>query len=291
VNASASIPPVNPRRGVILLLIAASLWSTNAVFIKGLHDGGMHGAAIASFRSLIAAAFLTPFAWRRRHRVTETGWVVGAVLLFTGMCASFVIATTLTTAANAIILQYTAPAWVLAFAPWINRERTERRQWFAFVAAMLAVALIFAMQFTSDPVGLSVSLLSGMVFGLQVVFFRRVRRLDPVVFIWWCCAGSGLALLPVALWVGGAALSAGQLGLVVVTGVVQFGLPYVIYAAGSRHVSAQRAVLIIMLEPVLNPVWAYVVRGEIPHPSTIVGGAVILCCVTWISIPVGKTQG
>jgi len=272
------------RSGVVLLLCAGVLWSTNGVFIKALHEQGLHGAAIASYRSLVAAIFLAPFAIARRKRIAHPGWTLAAVALFTAMCASFVIATTLTTAANAIILQYTAPAWVFLFSPWVNRERAEARQWLAFGAAMVAVALIFGLQYQNDPLGLSVGLLSGLVFGSQVVVFRKVSGLDPVLLIFLCCAGSGLLLLPVALRMNGQMLTSTQVYWVVGAGVVQFGIPYVLYAAGNRGVSAQSAVLIIMIEPVLNPVWVFLMQGEVPHWSTIVGGVLILMGVGYLSV-------
>jgi len=279
------------RHGAPLLLAAAALWSTNGVLIKLLHDGGMHGAAVACYRSLVAALFLAPFAWRRRTPIPHPGWTAAAVLMFTGMCATFVISTTLTTAANAIILQYTAPAWVFLLSPLVNRERAESSQWIAFAASMSAIALIFACQYSADPLGLSCALLSGLVFGLQIVFFRRVSGLDPVLFIFLCCAGSGLMLLPFAATIQGHFPPAGQLGLVVLTGVVQFGLPYVLYAAANRHVSAQTAVLIVMLEPVLNPVWVYLARGETPAGSTLAGGGLILLSVAYLSLTGGPPKG
>lgn len=276
--------PADARRGVILLLLAAALWSTNGVLIKLLHDHGMHGAGIASYRSLVAAAFLAPFAFARWRRVAHPGWTLAAVLFFTAMSATFVIATTLTTAANAIILQYTAPAWVFVFSPWINRERATAPQWAAFVASMLAIALIFAAQYGSDRLGLTIGLASGLVFGVQIVLFRKVRALDPVVFIFLCCVGSGVLLLPVALMIEKQLPTGAQVGLVALAGIVQFGLPYVLYASGNRHVSAQSAVLIVMIEPVLNPLWVYFARGEVPHWSTIAGGCVILLSVGYLSV-------
>lgn len=282
-----SPPATSPRlrrRGILLLVAAAALWSTNGVLIKALHDRGLQGAAIASYRSLVAAAFLAPLAMRRWRPLPEPGWTAGAVLLFTAMCATFVIATTQTTAANAIILQYTAPIWVFALSPWINRERAEARQWMAFAASMLAIVLILATQYSADSFGLSVGLASGVVFGMQIVAFRRVRALDPVVFIFLCCAGSGVLLLPLALWGDARPPTAAAAALVVFTGVVQFGLPYVLYAVGNPHVAAQSTVLIFMLEPVMNPVWVYLARGEIPAWSTIVGGAIILLSVAYLSL-------
>jgi drug/metabolite transporter (DMT)-like permease len=150
--------------------------------------------------------------------------------------------------------------------------------------SMGAVALIFIAQYTADSVGLIVGVASGVVFGSQVVFFRRVRDLDPVVLAFLSCAGSALLLAPIALVIDGWQLTARGGALVLFAGVVQFGLPYVLYAAGVRYASAQRAVLIIMLEPVLNPVWVFLAIGERPHWSTIVGGALILASVGFLSM-------
>ena len=115
--------PVQPaaahRSGILLLLAAAGLWSLNGLLIKTLQAGGAGGCTIAAYRSLFAAAVLGPIAVRRWTPIPEKGWLLATVLAFTGMSATFVIATTMTTAANAIILQYTAPAWVFVFSPLI----------------------------------------------------------------------------------------------------------------------------------------------------------------------------
>ena len=287
--------PSDDARGTLLLVSAAALWSINGLLIKWLYDGGMSGLSIAGIRSLVAAVFLLPFALRRWRPIAEPGWTAATVLMFTGMCATFVVATTLTTAANAIILQYTAPAWVFLLSPWIVRERAEPAQWLAFAVSMAAVALIFGAQYTADSVGLLVGIASGVVFGTQVVFFRRVRDLDPVVLAFLSCAGSALLLTPIALAVSGWQVTLHTGLLVTLAGVVQFGLPYVLYAAGVRHASAQRAVLIIMLEPVLNPIWVFLVIGERPHWSTIIGGGLIVLSVGFLAMkrsrPVARVTG
>lgn len=275
------------RRGAILLLVAATLWSLNGLLIKTLHSGGdgMGGLSIAAYRSVFAGAALAPIAYLRRRPIAELGWFIAALLFFTGMCATFVLATTLTSAANAIILQYTAPAWVFLLSPWIVGDRTDARHWWAFAASMAAVGLIFVAQFSSDAVGLVVGLASGLVFGCQSVMFRRVRHVDPVVMACMCCVVSAACLTPLALVIDGTAISGRQVGILALMGVVQFAVPYVFYSAGVRHVAAQTAVLLIMLEPVLNPVWVYLGRSETPHWSTIVGGGLIVVSITNLSWP------
>lgn len=244
----------------------------------------MGGTNIACFRSLLAAAVLLPFALRKWRPLTDPLWVIATVIAFTGMTTTFVLATTRTTAANAIILQYTAPAWVFLLSPWIVRERAKSRHWVAFSVSLAAVGFIFVMQYRSELVGLLIGLLSGLVFGVQIVLFRRVRATDPVVLAFLCCAGSGLVLLPVALRFEGLQLSSSNLWLISLTGIAQFGFPYVLYSAGVREATAQDAVLIIMLEPVLNPLWVFLVCAETPHWSTTIGGVAILASVCYLSL-------
>jgi len=194
VSASGPSPRAAHRTGVLLLLAAAVLWSLNGLLIKTLQADGVGGCTIAAGRSVFAALVLAPWALRGWKPIAEKRWVVAAVLAFTGMTITFVLATTLTTAANAIILQYTAPAWVFLFAPIILGESTQTRQWLALAGAMIGVAIIFLWQFTSDAPGLGIALTSGLVFGTQPVLFRRVRSLRPVVLAFLACAGSGLVL-------------------------------------------------------------------------------------------------
>ena len=277
-------PAAVHRIGVLLLLAAAVLWSLNGLLIKTLQAGGVGGCTIAAYRSLLAAVVLAPWALRRRTPIPEKGWLLATVLAFTGMCATFVIATTMTSAANAIILQYTAPAWVFLFSPIILGESARGRQWAALGGAMIGVAVIFLWQFNTDAPGLTVALASGLVFGVQSVLFRRVRAVPPLVLAFVCCAGSGLVLLPVAVLVAPAAPPGPQFALLALMGVVQFGLPYILYSAGIARVRAQEAILIVMLEPVLNPLWVWLGRGESPSAGTVLGGVVILLSVTYLAL-------
>lgn len=276
--------PAPARLGVVLLLLAAVLWSLNGLFIKSLHDAGVSGWSIAGFRSLFACVFVTPFALRRLKPIQDRGWVFFTVLAFTGMCATFVISTTLTTAANAIILQYTAPAWVFVFAPLITGERATRQQFFGLTLSLVGVGVLFLWQYEQGQSGLIIGLASGVVFGIQSVLFRRVRALDPVVLVWLVCGGSAVLLLPVSYVTGTVDLTSSIVGWLVLMGVVQFGLPYVLYSAALSRVTAQQAVLIILLESILNPLWVWLVRGEVPHISTFIGGACILASVTYLAI-------
>ncbi len=269
--------------GVGLLLTAAVLWSLNGLFIKTLHDADVSGWSIAAYRSLFACAVLTPLAVRRLAPIENPGWLVATVFAFTGMCATFVIATTLTTAANAIILQYTAPAWVFVCAPFITGEKATARQHMALGLSLVGVAVIFLAQYEPGQRGLLIGLASGVVFGVQSVLFRRVRAVHPLVLVWLTCGGSAVLLLAVAVLTGTARVSWPSAGWLIVMGVVQFGLPYVLYSMALARVTAQQAILIILIEAVLNPVWVWMLRGEVPHWSTFAGGACVLGSIVYLA--------
>ena len=282
-NADTASRSSGRRIGAVLLLIAAVLWSLNGLFIKSLHEAGVSGWSIAGFRSLFAAVFITPFALRRLKPIPDRAWVLAAVLAFTAMCATFVIATTLTTAANAIILQYTAPAWVFLFAPLIIGERATPRQHLALGLSLVGVALIFLWQYQPGQRGLVIGLASGLVFGFQSVLFRRVRTVDPLVLVWMVCTGSAAVLLAIAYLISPPHLTVSIAGWLVLMGVVQFGLPYVLYSAALHRVTAQQCVLIVMIEAILNPLWVWIVRGEVPHVSTFLGAACILGSILYLT--------
>ncbi len=272
------------RQGIALLIGAAVLWSANGILIKSLSAANVSPWTIACGRSLIAALFLTPWALRERRTIVLDRWLLGAVLMFTGMTLTFVTATTMTSAANAIILQYTAPAWVFLLSPWLLGERSQPRQWLALAVAMAGVAYIFVAQYRGDAGGLWVALTSGLVFGVQSVLFRRVRTVGPFALAWLTCLGSGLLLSPGLLAAAGQDLTARAFVLLAVMGVVQFGVPYVLYSAGLQRVRAQQAILIVLLEPVLNPIWPWLAGIEAPAGSTLIGGAIILSAIACLSL-------
>ncbi len=116
---------------------------------------------------------------------------------------------------------------------------------------------------------------------------KPVRLWHCFVLAFLCCAGSGVVLVLPAMLADATVPAGSNLLLLVLMGVVQFALPYVLYSAGIARVRAQVAILILMLEPVLNPLWVWLGRGEVPSPGTVIGGAVILISVTYLALTRG----
>jgi DME family drug/metabolite transporter len=264
----------------LLLLAAAFLFSTGGAAIKAC---SLTSWQIACFRSGIAAlsvALFMPEARRIwRPRIFLVGMAYAATLVF------YVLANKLTTAAQAIFLQSTAPLYLLFLAPLVLRERIRRSE-LAMVAvvAMGAVLLLFGEQNVAatapNPVkGNWLGLCSGVCWALTMTGFRWLGKHggeaeSPAAVV---VAGNLLAFavcLPMALPVLSA--RAIDVGVVGYLGVVQIGLAYMAVTRSIRHVAAVEATTLLLLEPVLNPVWTWVLQGERMSATTMSGGALIV---------------
>ena len=267
--------------GVLALVICASMWSLSGPLIKTLSAGGVSGLTIAFYRSIIGGALLLPFAIRRTGtlRNVRPAWPVASVVLFTIMTATFVIATTRTASANAVILQYTSPIWVFLLSPLLLRERPRLREGLVLLIAMGGVAVILFGHGAADTPVLLIALTSGIAYGALTVTLRGLRPVDPLVVTSMNCVGSGLILGAAIALSGTFALNGKQWMLVTLLSLVQFCIPYVIFAWALRRVEAHRAAIVVLLEPVLNPLWTYLFVGETVPPATLLGGPMILAGV------------
>jgi drug/metabolite transporter (DMT)-like permease len=261
-------------RAVGQLLFAALLWSLAGVLIKGL---AWPALAVAGGRGFIAALFL--LATSRGLRFTWSRVQVGAAVAYASCTVTFVIANKLTTAANAILLQYTAPVWVALLGAWLLRERPTRADWLAIAAALGGMALFFANELRLISVlGNFIGVLSGVSFGAMAILMRKQKDGSAVESI---ILGNLLAfLIGLPAIATAPALPARGWLLLVVLGVVQLGLSYRLYARAIRHVTALEAVLIPVVEPVFNPLWVLLCFGERPGPLALVGGIIVLGAVT-----------
>lgn len=253
-----------------MLVATAALWSLGGVLIKWVN---WHPVAIAGTRSLIGAA-LIGIAFRHELRFTWSFEQIGGALAYAGTVVLFVIANKLTTAANAILLQYTAPIYVVLFSPWFLGERVSRRDWLILFTMMGGMVLFFLDELTLDGyLGNGIALSSGLCFAWLTLFLRRQKDGSALPSLLLGNLLAGVIGLPfmfqslpdLSSWIG-----------LLLLGVVQLGLPYILYALALRHVLAVEGILIPMIEPVLNPLWVFLMMGEQPSPWAIVGGAIIL---------------
>ena len=274
--------------GVGLVFAAALLWSLNGALIKLVYEDGHgpHGVTIAFYRSLFAGLFLAPLAWGKLHTLKPRGKprrpiglrpaALWCMVFFTLMTVCFVVANTMTEAANVIILQYTSTFWVFALSPWILKERARARDLWILALAILGIGIIFFGNAATSLLGLINALASGLFYGLLTMMIRRLRDSNSAAVTVWNNLGSAALILPFVLIMGGLLVSTRAGVLLIIMGVVQFGLPYYLFSLGLTRVPAYQAALITLAEPILVPIWTYLAVREAVPWSTVIGGSVIL---------------
>lgn len=265
---------MNPR---VQVALAAALFSTGGAAIKLT---GLGASAVLAGRSGIALAtmlLLLPAARR--------GWDWRALTVGVAYAATtllYVQANKLTTAANAIFLQSTSPLFVLVLAPLLVHEPTSRRD-LGYVAVLAAGMLLFFVgtprRFVTAPnplLGNALATGCSLTWALTLIGYRWVARHGGSVG---AAAAAGnliacLAGLPLA-WPASGAGAVDWL-IVVYLGVFQLGLAYVFLARAVPRVTALEASLVLLIEPVLNPIWAWWVHGETVSLPALGGGVIIL---------------
>ena len=275
-------------RGRLLVVAAAVLWSLSGFFVKSPWLTEMSGLTIAFYRCVFAFAVLLPFV-----RLSRIRWHP-VLLLMVGFFASMNLllmwSMTLTTSANSILLQYTAPLWMFVASVTLLGEKADRRNVAALVLGMIGIGVILATFLGgSEATGVLMGLGAGVSYGGVVVCLRVLRDHDPFVLVALNHGVSALVLLP---WVvGSGGLPAGDaLITLALFGLVQMALPYVLFTRGVRTVSPQEAGVITLLEPIINPLWVFLLWGEPVATATLIGGAFILLGLAVRYVPWGSRK-
>ncbi|MBM3982457.1 MAG: hypothetical protein FJ304_19745 [Planctomycetes bacterium] len=307
--SSPAPAPLAPAR--LCLVLAAVLWSLGSVFMRllkeplglGLHEPRLSELQIACYRGLFggfAVLFLV-----RRAEVRVRPLMLPMVVAFTVMSALYLSALGLGPAANAIFLQNSAPLWVFVIGVFLLGERGDRRGWQTVLIGAAGVVLIVwgnwprdlpAAEQRAQGLILFMGLGSGIVYAIVVLFLRALRGQSAAWLVALNLIGTAVVLgLFVLLNDGWSAFaawatapSAKQVAVLVVFGAVQMALPYWLFARGLRTVSPQEAAIITLIEPLLNPVWAYLITPHKDTPTTwmFLGGGLILLALVWKYVPV-----
>lgn len=257
------------------LLSAAVLWSTAGAAIKLC---SLSGWQIAGGRSLVAALAL--FAAFRAARSKPKGPVLLVALAYAATVTLFVLANKLTTAANAIFIQDAAPLYVLLLSPWLLGERASRAELLSVPVYVLGISLFFGDKLASGhALGNFIALGSGIAFALCIMGLRHVRDERAVAATAW---GNLLAFgFSLPFLTSGPIPAASDVGIILFLGVFQLAMAYTLFAKGLREVPAVEASLLVLLEPVLSAIWAYLFANETPGPYALAGGGIILAATLW----------
>lgn len=292
----------NYLKGVFLICLASIAWSSAGLFIKIVDLPPLH---IALGRSLVAGLFLLGFAaWSQRgtsYRFRPTRWTFWTALCYTFTVTLFVTANKLTTSANAVFLQYTAPVYVILISYFVLREKIYPTEILTIVVSLAGMILFFLDEEKSTAViGNILGMLSGVAFALLQVVVKRSEcpsgnkmpsDLNGVynlafgnflnVVILFVVLGTSMGFDLDHTFVGsliGQNIEYGKndiLGILFL-GIFQLGFGYLFFAKGAKYISSVEIAIYTLLEPVCNPIWTFVGTGEIPGFWPVVGGLLVL---------------
>ncbi len=268
------------NKGVLLIFLAALLWSTGGVFIKAT---SLNAFQTSLWRSLFASLAILLMARPKKLSLDSTSLI--ASLAYAATLILFVLGTKLTTAANAILLQYTAPIYILVLAHFILNETMTRIGVMTVALCITGMAIFFLDKLSPEGVvGNLAALGSGVCFAVMTVFLRKNKGGEPVsailfgnIWIVIVCAIISFSQFPS---LDAFTLSPKDALLTGFLGVFQIALPYMLFVHAIKHIPALEASLLSMLEPILNPIWVMLFVGEIPSLNAVIGGSVIIGAVT-----------
>jgi drug/metabolite transporter, DME family len=274
------------RRASFAILAAALLWSTGGLFIK---EVTLDAWGVSFWRSSFAAItisiiyFFRRKSWNGRQtafREWFSPFVLASALCYALLLVLFVMATKLTTSANAIFLQYTAPIYVLFIEPMLLRTKMKRGDLATVAISTAAMALFFIGKF--EPRGFwgnIAALASGVAFAAYALILKHERATEQsrwqIVIVGHIMIASAMAIIALTGNTN-VAVSSGDFTRLLYLGIIQIGIAYAFFTYGISHVRAIDATLIAMVEPVLNPIWVFLGIGEQPSSYALAGGIIIL---------------
>lgn len=258
-------------KGIVATMLAALIWSTAGVLVKLLHQDAF---TILFYRSLYAGLlFLAVFRKEAMH-FDRRAFLIS--IFYAPLLICFVSSTKLTTAANAIFLQYIAPAIVLILEPKLLGTKMKRYNLVTVVACLLGLSFfLFEQKSTGHHwLGDGLALMSGFFLAGLILSLRFSNRSEQMSGILLGNLWVVLVTLPAFLKSGPA--TPNEHLMLAFLGFVQIGLGYLLFTYGQRRIPALEGSLISMLEPILNPIWVLIWYGEKPALWSLIGGAVIL---------------
>jgi len=270
------------RKAILFIVIAASLWSTSGVLIKMIN---WQPVAILAGRSLFSSVVF--LLYLRRIPTNWTRWKILASVAYIMTQFLFITATKLTTAANAIFLQYTAPIYVVLLAFWFLNEKPSRADWVSMLVIFLGLLLFFGDKLSTNGLyGNILAVLSGITSALMMVSMRAQKEGTPAESILIANLFTALVGFPFVLketW------TATNWVILLYLGLIQIGLSSLLFSKAIKHVPALEANLVSTLEPVLNPVWVFLFLGESMGYFALIGGLIVLVGVSLSAISSART--
>jgi len=274
---------LNPHGlSVAMLLTTAVLWSTSGYFIKLVI---WHPLAIAGTRSAIA--LIPMFVAYGKPKRLKGPAQIGAAVCYSITILLFVTANKLTTAANAILFQYSAPVYVLILSAFILKEKVKVKDAVTVGVVLAGLVLFFFDDLDANGMlGNILALISGIALAFMIIFLRMQKDETPVGSVFWGNVFTIIVGLPFALTNG--VPGSTSFYVLIYLGLFQLGLAYVLYIKALKNLTTVETIIIPIIEPLLNPLIVAVFIGEIPGVLSLIGGAAVLAGVTLNLVVKGK---
>jgi drug/metabolite transporter (DMT)-like permease len=271
---------LNKSAGIIAMAATAFLWSIAGLFIKIID---WNPFAIAGMRSFIAS--IVVFIYLKRPEIHLSFPQIAAAIANAATMLLFVSANKMTTAANAILLQYFAPVLTVFIGAVLLKERARMEHFISLPIVTAGMILMFFDELGGGKLfGNILAVISAITFSLYFVFMRMQKDgspLESILISHWITAGICLIF---SFFLPAPHITSKSLAAIAVLGTVQVGLSSILFSVAIKRVSAVQANLIAVIEPVFNPLWVFFVIGEAPGINTLIGGSIIIIAVTMASI-------
>ena len=264
-------------KGTIAMIATALLWSIGGIFIKLVPWNPL---AIAGLRGVIGGLVMYIYLRIRGIKSVFNKETVKIAIALAGVCSTFVAANKLTTAANAIVIQYCAPVYVLLYIAFVQKKKLRPLDIAVVPITILGVSLCFIGQMGKGHlVGDIIAVISGVFFAAMFIFSEGVTDQTRASGIMQGQFLTAIIGLPV-LFATRPAFTPQAIGGILILGIFQIGIAYVLYSIAIKRAPLLTCSLLAVLEPLLNPVWVFLFAGENPGKWSLIGGVIVVFIIT-----------
>ena len=258
------------RKGELMMVVCGVLWSMSGITMKYINWNPL---LIVGGRGIFSAAIIFISMKMSGYKLKVSKKSIGIAFLTFMNLVCFVSANKYTTAANAIVLQYTAPVFVLIVTAFILKRKLRSFDVITVFAALFGIVLFFMDQVSGNGLfGNILAVTSGFFMGIMYALTGEIKDDGERI--------SGLVLVPLGyIFTDHAEITLLPIMLVVFLGVVQMGIPYSLYGRATALISGVEVSLISMIEPILNPIWVALIYGEVPGSRALIGAVLIIGAV------------
>ena len=283
----SKIPP--HKKGLVYISFTALLWSTSGLFIKLLN---LDAYQISFYRSGIAALTVLVISFLKKERFRFHSDITSnlSAVFYSGILIFFVLATKMTTAANAIFLQFTAPIYLLVLEPLFIKSKFEPKNLITITVTIFGMILFFFGKLEIGNIyGNLIAIVSGICFAFFALLLKKKRLQDKSENTLYSViiGNSIVSIITFFLIFPRFALSSTEILILLYMGIFQIGVSYVIFNEGIKYVSATESMIIATMEAIFNPIWVFLGIGEKPSAFAIVGGIIIMTAIIWRNLSKG----